>query len=181
MNNDNLYFLDNAQGIETDDFFDEMVKIGASSKKRQENFGYKGIGRLSGVPCGKKLKFINIKDFKSGNAQKYTIDGELYNKIKDNEEYSGMSFKDLMEKIGKNEKIDLYSQNGILNVIKKYKDVLSSTNTGFIVVIENISSVLKATISDDNLISNLQWLLPVDFEQDLYKSEKGELFSDLGS
>ena len=49
-------FLDNGKGIKTDDFCNEMIKIGNSSKKRTKNLGYKGIGRLSGVPYCKKRK-----------------------------------------------------------------------------------------------------------------------------
>ena len=38
---------------------------------------------------------------------------------------------------------------------------------------------MKNTIEDENFFKNLQWLLPVDFEQSLYSCENGELFEDL--
>ena len=59
-----LCFLDNGKGIDSDFFFDEMIKIGNSSKKKSKNLGYKGIGRLSGVPYCQKLTFINITNYK---------------------------------------------------------------------------------------------------------------------
>ena len=62
--------------------------------------------------------------------------------------------------------------------INKYKDLLEKTNSGFLVVLEGISTVLNATIESDSFFENLQWLLPVDFEEDLYSSEKGELFKE---
>jgi len=77
--NENLFFLDNANGIKRELFKDEMTKIGASTKKKQRNLGYKGIGRLSGVPYCKKLIFINLYDYVNGKAQIYTIDSGLYN------------------------------------------------------------------------------------------------------
>lgn len=97
----NLYFLDNGRGIRTDNFEDIMVKIGASSKKKQKDLGYKGIGRLSGVPYCSKLIFVNLYDYENGKAQVYTIDSKLYNEIKDDEGYFELSFVDLMNKIGK--------------------------------------------------------------------------------
>ena len=36
-----LCFLDNGRGIDTQDFNDEMIKIGDSSKKKTRNLGYK--------------------------------------------------------------------------------------------------------------------------------------------
>ena len=53
------------------------------------------------------------------------------------------------------------------------------TNTGFIVILQEISTVLKNTINSDSFLTNLQWLLPVDFDNDLYNSEKKELFEEL--
>ena len=73
-------------------------------------------------------------------------------------------------------------RNGCEDYIKKlqkYKDLLEKTNTGFLVILEGVSPVLKNTIEDENFFNNLQWLLPVDFEQSLYSCENGELFKDL--
>lgn len=174
-----LYFLDNACGIEQNSFNEEMVKIGASSKKRQTSLGYKGIGRLSGVPYCEKIKFINIIDYASGVVQIFTIDSVRYNEIKDSEEYSALSFEELMTKIGNHQEDNLDSLKDIAFELHDHREMFKITNTGFLVVLENISSVLKNIISSEDFVSNLQWLLPVDFESELYGSDYGELFTDL--
>lgn len=175
-----LYFLDNACGIEKNSFNAEMLKIAASSKKRQTSLGYKGIGRLSGVPYCEKIQFVNILDYESGIVQIFTINGIRYNEIKDSEEYSELSFEELMEKIGKHQDTNLNLLQEIAIELQRYNDLLNKTNTGFLVVLEKISPVLKNTIAGDDFFSNLQWLLPVDFKPELYDSPRyGELFSDL--
>ena len=80
VDGDNLYFLDNGIGIKPTSFYDEMVKIGASTKEKQKNLGYKGIGRLSGVPYCEELTFVNISNYNNDYNQKYTIRGILMNK-----------------------------------------------------------------------------------------------------
>lgn len=174
-----LCFLDNGGGIKPEDFYDEMIKIGDSSKKKNQNLGYKGIGRLSGVPYCHKLTFINISNYASMNLQYYSIDGEKYEKIKTNGDEKGVSFSEMMRMIGEpfsQEQKDItgpYEKK-----IHKYKNILEKTNSGFLVVLEGISTVLKNTIDDEKFFENLQWLLPVDFDQDLYTSTKGELFRE---
>ena len=174
-----LCFLDNGRGIDTQDFNNEMIKIGDSSKKKSRNLGYKGIGRLSGVPYCKKLTFINMADFSSKEMQFYSIDGTKYEHLKATGEDKGIGFAELMEIIGtsfdQREKELASHYEGKIN---KYKELLERTNSGFLVILEEISTVLSATIESDNFFENLQWLLPVDFEQDLYSSEKSELFKE---
>src|SRR5699024_717541 len=107
------------------------------------------------------------------------IDGEKYEKLKATGEEKGISFSEIMQIIGKSFSQDqkdivaLYEKK-----INKYKKILEKTNTGFLVVLENVSTVLKKTIDDKNFFENLQWLLPVDFDQDLYSSPNGELFRE---
>lgn len=78
----NLYFLDNGNGVEGKDFFEEMKHIAYSGKKRTINIGYKGIGRLSGISYCKELMFVNIISYKENSYQIYNIDCQEYNKIK---------------------------------------------------------------------------------------------------
>lgn len=175
-----LFFLDNGMGIEKDEFENEMIKIGASSKKKRKNLGYKGIGRLSGVPYCKKLVFINISDYSSNKVQIYTIDSELYDRIKNDENHSELSFIELMKKIGTyQDDVDIMSLTHIYSEVEKYKGLLEITNSGFIVFMQEISMVLGNTITDDGFFQELQWLLPVDFSDELYQSDKKELFQDL--
>ena len=85
-----------------------------------------------------------------------------------------------MERIGGHqENIANETPEIISNTIKKYANFLSKTNTGFIVILQEISTVLKNTINSESFLTNLQWLLPVDFDNDLYNSEKKELFDEL--
>lgn len=174
-----LCFLDNGQGIDAQNFNNEMIKIGDSSKKKSQNLGYKGIGRLSGVPYCKKLTFINIADFSSKKVQYYSIDGTKYEHLKTTGEDKGIGFAELMEIIGtsfdqKEKELAIHYEEKI----NKYKELLERTNSGFLVVLEDISTVLNTTIENDGFFENLQWLLPVDFEQELYSSENGELFKE---
>ena len=173
-----LFFLDNGKGIKPDDFQDEMVKIGDSHKLKQKNLGYKGIGRLSGVPYCDKLFFVNILSYSERKIQLYTIDGVKYGKIKDELQEKNLSFTELMKEIGEYAD-EINSSDWIYDELEKYSDMLSKTNTGFLVVLQNISQVLETTINTDDFEKKLQWLLPVDFNDELYGSEKKELFKEL--
>jgi len=177
---ESLFFLDNANGIERELFEDEMTKIGASTKKKHRNLGYKGIGRLSGVPYCKKLIFINIYDYDNRKAQTYTIDSKLYDTIKNDESHIEWSFAQLMKKIGDyQDDVDITTIRDVYPELQKYDQVLRIGNTGFVVVLQDISLVLKNTIEDKSFFEQLQWLLPVDFSEDLYETDKKELFEEL--
>lgn len=174
----NLFFLDNGRGIVPDDFQDEMVKIGDSHKRKQKNLGYKGIGRLSGVPYCDELHFVNILSYGDKKIQLYTINSIQYGKIKNELQETNLSFSELMGRIGSYSD-DINSNEWIFDELEKYSDILSKTNTGFLVALKNISQVLEATIDADDFERNLQWLLPVDFNNELYNSEQKELFQEL--
>lgn len=173
-----LLIIDNGKGIEKEKFEAEMVKIGASSKKKQKNLGYKGIGRLSGVPYCESLVFINIYDYQNQCAQTYEIDSKRYNLIKASEEDSILSFSELMTRIGRCSEIKI-NEYEYFEEIKKHEKLFAATNTGFVVILKDIKSVLKNTIEDDCFEDKLKWLLPVDFMSDLYNSQEGQLFKDL--
>jgi len=176
----NLFFLDNGHGINAADFYDEMRKIGASSKRKQKNLGYKGIGRLSGVPYCKKLFFVNILDYENRQLQMFTIDGAKYEDIKNNGQDTALSFSALLDEIGSYSQLVNLEQNPfIAAAIDKYSEILKITNSGFLVILQNISPVLDNTIKSEHFFTDLQWLLPVDFDNDLYRSDKKELFNEL--
>ena len=160
-NADDLFFLDNGIGISEDSFKEEMIKIGDSQKRKQKNLGYKGIGRLSGVPYCKELVFVNICDYNKKYIQLYTINGVAFEKIKREEEKKSLSFLELMNNIGKYEEgiCDGFPLvNEILYV--KFSSLFEQINTGFLVILKSISGVLKNTINDKSFKTNLQWLLP---------------------
>ena len=175
-----LFFLDNGAGIKKENFELEMVKIGASNKKKQKNLGYKGIGRLSGIPYCNELIFVNVTDYASGYAQVYTIDGKRYEQIKQQDDYHELSFEELMNKIGFYKEIQFDTDDILKKSLLKYSDLLRKTNNGFLVILKQISQVLKDLIDNrEKFIDNLQWLLPVDFQPELYSSDVKELFEDI--
>jgi hypothetical protein len=185
LEKDCLYFLDNGNGINKENFFNEMNGIGISKKNRSKDIGYKGIGRLSGLPYCSKLIFINICSYKDNIFQKYYIDGEKYNDLKKKPNYNELRFEEMMELIGtyiqevKGE--ELFEVQSILN---PYKDVFEKQDTGFLVMLENISFVLKSTIEleigkKEDFYEELGWLLPVKFKGELINSDKKQLFKDL--
>ena len=137
VDGDNLYFLDNGIGIKPTSFYDEMVKIGASTKEKQKNLGYKGIGRLSGVPYCEDLTFVNISNYNNDYNQKYTIRGSLYNDIKNQNEFEKMSFSDLMKKIGQftdDVRLNAITQDN--KSVEENLDMLKSSNSGFLVILK---------------------------------------------
>ena len=138
-----LFFLDNGKGIDKNNFQSEMIKIGASKKRKQENLGYKGIGRLSGVPYCEELLFVNIYDYKQRLLQIYTIDGKKYKNIKTTEEYATLSFPALMNKIGEYSEGFTKHNESILNILNPYDDLLEKTNTGFFCYIKKYLGCIK--------------------------------------
>ncbi len=178
--NGNLYFLDNGKGIAEEQFLTEMSQIASSQKRKIQNIGYKGIGRLSGIPYCKKLSFINICDYHSKKFQKYLIDGEKYNEIKKSDDYGSMTFEHLMDEIG------VYSECIIgkelektIELLEPYSDIFVMRGTGFLVVLEDIREILIDTIDSKELKNDLGWLLPVKFKDELFKGEQEQLFRDM--
>ncbi|MCH5271155.1 MAG: ATP-binding protein [Lachnospiraceae bacterium] len=177
---ENLYFLDNGKGIEKENFFSEMTQIAASRKRKALNIGYKGIGRLSGIPYCKKLVFINICNYKESVFQRYSIDGEKYNNIKRSDNYGDMSFDSLMAEIGDYaEYIEGEELNKINLVLEPYKNFFANRNTGFMVILESVRRILLDTIENVEFRTDLAWLLPVKFKDELFEGQKAQLFKDM--
>ncbi len=165
----NLFFLDNGCGINSQSFENKMINIAHSGKSKDKNIGYKGIGRLSGLPYCKNLVFINIVDFQNAVFQEYRIDGDKYLSVRNNESFNQMSFQELMSEIGT--LIQTPDPDQIKSIIGEYATIFSSQNTGFLVILEQISPVLQNTINESDFFSNLSWLLPVPFEDNIKDSE----------
>lgn len=178
----NLYFLDNGNGIEQDLFLNEMRHIAYSHKKRMVNIGYKGIGRLSGISYCKRLYFINIVSYEEREYQAYIINCEKYNEIKKDDNYNELGFNELMDRIGVFQNIDECTlKERVSNILYEHSSMFVEQDKGFLVLLESISSVLQQTITDSGIIKELGWLLPVDFKKSLYEMERREkgLFEDL--
>lgn len=178
--NGNLMFIDNGAGISKEEFKDEMIKISASRKSRQSNLGYKGIGRLSGIPYCEELIFVNITDYKNHNVQVYRINCEEYNNIKKDVEYHSMGFEDVMNRIGRCEEISIVQDSLIDECINRHHKMLEVTNTGFLVVLRNLTSVLKnIVVKENDIVEDLEWLLPINFKDDLFQINQKDLFEEM--
>lgn len=182
LQEDKLYFADSGNGIEKELFDAQMSGIADSSKLKQNNLGYKGIGRLSGLPYCDCLNFINILDYDQDEFQQYSLDGKKYAEEKSSEQTQNLSveefFQVLSEKKDKFQNID-----ECFGMVYALKDYFKNHNKGFLVIMENISPVLKNTIYSDKFEMNLSWLLPVDFLPEVCneKEDIGEIVRFLRS
>lgn len=170
-----LYFLDNGDGIDSSDFENKMINIAMSGKSRNKDIGYKGIGRLSGISYCKQLIFINIISYRENKFQKYIVDAENYRQIRWTSEFDSLEFSDAMNKIGK------ISDNcdEVPELLNKYSNMFAERDTGFLVILVQTNQVLNNIISDKNFLSELGWLLPVAFKDELYTHKDGEIFKIL--
>lgn len=180
LDKDCLFFLDNGNGISKEKFYNKMIDIGISEKKQSKDIGYKGIGRLSGLPYCSKLIFINICSYKNSNYQKYYIDGKKYNDLKTSSQYYELEYKDLMESIGTyTEEVKDRDLSEIKSILNPYQNMFEKQDTGFLVIMESIGSVLRETIEKEDFYEELGWLLPVKFKEELFNSNKSQLFEDM--
>ena len=162
---DDLLFLDNGTGIEKDEFHRKMIEIANYGKKKADNIGYKGIGRLSGIPYCRELVFINIIDYANRVFQEYVIDCQEYAKIRDHEDSDSLGFNELMTRIGTLS--DEPNTSEILGLLKGYRELFIDQNSGFLVVLRGIKPVIKNIIGDNKILEHLGWLLPVPFMPEL--------------
>ena len=181
-NGNDLFFLDNGTGIEPASFQHTMKIIADSGKSKTENIGYKGIGRLSGIPYCGELLFINIVDYRNRVFQGYDINCDKYREIQKSELYHELDFDALMSHMGVF--IDAPDIGEIISMVNGHDDLFVDRNTGFLVILKNISTVLRNVIEDDQLTENLGWLLPAPFLPEIVtrsaeNENSYELFSEL--
>ena len=165
-----LYFADCGNGIEKDLFDTQMGGIADSGKLKQKNLGYKGIGRLSGLPYCECLKFINVIDYSQNEFQQYCLDGKKYAEEKNSEQVQKLSVEEFLNILSETE-AHPQDINECLGTLDRVKEYFKSHNRGFLVIMENVSPVLKTTIESDKFEENLSWLLPVDFRPEVYSQE----------
>ena len=161
-----LYFADNGNGIFKDLFDIQMGGIANSSKSKSINLGYKGIGRLSGLPYCDCLRFFNILDYSKNEFQQYSLDGKKYTKEKNTEQIQNLTVEEFLEMLSSGS-INYQDINMYLNMSDEVKRFFEKNNRGFLVIMENISPVLRTTIDSEKFEMNLSWLLPVDFRPEL--------------
>ena len=182
MDNETLYFLDNGKGIESGCFLDEMQKIAYSEKRKTKNIGYKGIGRLSGLPYCESLTFFNIISFKDKKYQKYCLDGNLYKEFK--AKLHDMDIDELFEKISTyQDTLEESAHDELDGILEQEKIIFTNQDSGFLVMLKNIHPILKQTIGidEEDFYKELGWLLPVKFKDELLTSELKPLFEDLAT
>lgn len=180
VENDDLYFLDNGEGIPEAEFQNKMEKIAFSEKRKETDIGYKGIGRLSGLSYCDKLTFININSYKNSIFQKYTFNGNEYRKLKPL--LHDMTIDELIKKIGECNKIP-EKDTAEIKILLDNTGIFAEQDTGFLVILENMSIALKRTLENPNIkiLNELGWLLPVKFKDELVNSDYNLLFDELSN
>ena len=166
-----MCFLDNGTGVEVNKFEGAMRSIAYSQKDRIREIGYKGIGRLSGLPYCEELIFINVLNYKNKEMQGFSINYQKYIDLKKENNYTSIRFEDAMDRIG-----GLLDSNAVVAYMQdlcgNYAEFLKETNTGFIVILRKINRVLVSVLDNQNFEKKLQWLLPVDFDEEFKKTKE---------
>lgn len=183
-NEKDLFFLDNGVGINEEKFESEMINIAHSSKNKHTNIGYKGIGRLSGLPYCQNLIFVNIISYKKNIFQKFYIDGDKYKQLLKKDGLNQMEFSALMKQIGTLVTPTTEEIQYIKETILPYKEIFVKSDTGFLVNLNNVRTVLQKTFVNQNkFLNELGWLLPVPFKTELISHEFSAhlLFDELQS
>ncbi len=179
---ENILFIDNGIGIDSKEFDAKMTDLGNSDKKKEFNIGYKGIGRLSGLPYCNSLVFVNILSYKEKKIQIFTLDGKLYKEKNGSGELNGLEYENALDAICEKDYNPLTGKAAIFfEKIKKYEDMFDIQDTGFCVILESPSSVLKSTIKKENFMQELSWLLPVKFDESIYSCAEKGAFEELES
>lgn len=154
-----IVITDNGYGIETDALFtNRMLSIGGSDKAgdRTKYIGFRGIGRISGLPFCEKLTFIS-KAKNSNIIRKCTWEGQKYRNLLDNE----------------NNKDDLES---IIGKIVTFE----TENTGhekasehyFEVILEGYAEEIKVMMKDGKFRERLIRMLPLKYNDNFKKADK---------
>jgi len=154
-----IVITDNGYGIETEVLFnDRMLSIGGSDKARDitKYIGFRGIGRISGLPFCEKLTFRN-KAKNSNKIQKCTWDGQKYRNLLDSE----------------NVKDDLESIIGKIVTFENENTGSEKTSDHFFeVILEGYTEEIKGMISGGNFRERLTRMLPLKYKDNFKKAEK---------
>ncbi len=156
--NRKIIIRDNGYGIETTKLFREkMLHIGDSSKDqdRTKYIGFRGIGRISGLPFCDKLIFRN-------KAQNSTKLNECI--------WEGDSYRRLLSKKSSD---DL---EAVIDKIVKFgeKDIANKTNSGhyFEVILDGYSPEINTMLKERNFREKLIRLLPLKYNKGFKEAKK---------
>lgn len=156
--NRDIVIKDNGYGIDTNDLFKErMLSIGSSDKiqDRTKYIGFRGIGRISGLPFCKKLIFRN-KAQNSEIINECIWEGDSYRNKLDDE-----NTPDDLQKII-NEIVEVKINNNL--------DIESGDHF-FEVTIKNYDDEIKYMLEDNNFKDKLIRMLPLKFHKDFKEAE----------
>ena len=95
--------------------------------------------------------------------------------------FSDYDFEDLMEIIGVyDQEVKGVELEEIKSTLNHYRDIFVRQDTGFLVILKNINQILQQTMEKkENLYTELGWLLPVKFKDELLESKYSQLFEDI--
>lgn len=162
----NITVTDNGYGIPADDFNVKMTSIGASDKgKFGDQIGFRGIGRLSGMPFCDKLVFTN----KPAGSQKcfvFSWDGNRFHELLNSEEDH-----------------DLETAIGIISELSEEKYEGNSDDHFFKVEILGYKEEITELVDSKNFQYRLSMMLPLNYQpsftsqnliKETYQKEMGE-------
>lgn len=152
--NRNITFIDNGLGIPKRSFNKKMRSISLSDKSDDE-IGFRGIGRLSGMPFCKTLIFHN-KVRGSSEIQTFEWSGADYKKLLENK--SNASLEKTIKEIAKSDK---YSGSNEKSEEHYFKVELLSYSDEIARLVEN----------DKNLLLRLGKILPVPYKKNFVEAE----------
>lgn len=159
-----IYIKDNGYGI-TENFEEIMRQIGNSGKLYDEHsIGFRGIGRLSGMPFCDKLIFRN-KIQSQDYTQTFTWDGTAYKRLLSKESASQQTLEKVIADITEYKKVD---------------DADITTNDHFFEVqLIGYDSELGDVILHQSFRNNLSKLLPVRYDDKfVHRSEIEHKYQD---
>ena len=140
---------DNGYGINVRNFKETMRKIGNSEKAHDsQSIGFRGIGRLSGMPFCKNLVFRN-KVIYENYTQIFTWEGTKYQKLLSKDSSSIQSLENMITKITHYDEV-------------KYEGDIN--DHFFEVVLIDYNSELEDIVLHKSFEHNLRKLLPLKYD-----------------
>lgn len=147
-----IVIKDNGYGIQDYELFEErMLSIGSSHKQldRTKYIGFRGIGRLSGLPFCSKLIFRN-KQANKNTIHECVWEGDKYR----NELFDQSAHGDLKAII-----------DDIVAVRKTKADSMEKSKKYFEVILENYTDEIKDMLKDRNFKEKLIRMLPLKYDE----------------
>lgn len=175
-----IIISDNGNGIPTAEFKEKMCSFGQSSKMgHQDQLGFRGIGRLSGLSFCETLHFINKAD--PENPQYFSLNGKNYREILSGAEGGSESLTNVLNRIASTEKprnLDLKNNERgfevvMTNITDELWDCICSVKIGRGKnKATNTPQNLQKRMPSESFINELSMLLPIPYNNE-FKSAEG--------